>query len=69
MYQKNMLQKYIKRQIDTKNADLIEIEYFQSGKETVIELTKDINNKKLQSKILNYIAPYFQLHSELICEN
>lgn len=60
---KNMLQKYIKCNI---NNDLTfdELERLQNYKDSALKLIKDINEKKIQRKILNYIAPYFQLQHQ-----
>jgi hypothetical protein len=41
-----------------------EIEELQNKKEMAILIIRDINDQKIQIKVLNYIAPHFQLKSE-----
>lgn len=60
---RKMLQKYTKRQID-QNTTLNEIETMQANNVIAIAIISDINTQKLHIKILNYIAPHFQLRSE-----
>jgi chemotaxis regulatin CheY-phosphate phosphatase CheZ len=58
-----MLQKYNRRTPD-KNMTLNEIERLQNYQELALRLITDINTQKLQRKILNYIAPHFQLQHQ-----
>jgi hypothetical protein len=59
---KKMLQKYTKCKID--NVSFDEIEELQSKQQIAVFIIRDIDEQKLQIKILNYIAPHFQLQHQ-----